>query len=398
MPFNPSLAPLGQALPAWTPKAFPKAPALMGRHCKLEPLEPKRHAQGLFEAFALDATGQNWTYMPAGPFAEVASLEAHLEALASTPSLLHLVVVDPRSQAPVGSLALMRIDPAHGVAEVGHVAFSPLLQGSVASTEAQFLLMRHVFEDLGYRRYEWKCNALNAPSRRAATRLGFRFEGLFRQAMVVKGRNRDTAWFAMLDGEWPALKAAFEAWLAPENFDAEGRQRQGLAQLRAQQAQAAFAQAAGPRSSAGISVRPLGPEDHAAWLPLWQAYQAFYEVALGPEVDAGTWARLSDPASGMFALGAFGADGALLGIVHGVFHRSTWALNDDCYLQDLFTLPEARGRGVGRALIEAVYAKAREAGSKRVHWLTHERNLAGQALYDQVADKPGFIEYEKHLN
>lgn len=141
-------------------------------------------------------------------------------------------MIDRASGHAVGTLALMRQDPAHGVIEVGHVTFSPKLKQTPLSTEAQYLLMAHVFEQLGYRRYEWKCDSLNAPSRRAAERLGFRFEGIFRQAIVYKERSRDTAWFSIIDSEWPKLREAFEAWLAPENFDAEGRQRRSLVELR----------------------------------------------------------------------------------------------------------------------------------------------------------------------
>jgi len=176
--------------------------------------------------------GRDWTYMMAGPFAEEAEYLAHLASLIESADPKHYTVIDRSSSRPVGTLALMRIDPASGVIEVGHVAFSPLLQRQRAATEAQFLMMSYVFDTLGYRRYEWKCDALNAPSRRAAERLGFRFEGVFRQAMVYKGRSRDTAWYAVIDRDWPLLRAAFRAWLDPANFDAEGRQRHGLAELR----------------------------------------------------------------------------------------------------------------------------------------------------------------------
>lgn len=142
-------------------------------------------------------------------------------------------MIDARTDRAVGTLALMRITPDHGVVEVGAVTFSPLLQRTPLSTEAQFLLMKHVFDDLGYRRYEWKCDTLNAPSRQAALRLGFEFEGIFRQAVVYKGRSRDTAWFSIIDADWPQLRAAFEQWLSPGNFDAQGRQRVSLAALRA---------------------------------------------------------------------------------------------------------------------------------------------------------------------
>jgi RimJ/RimL family protein N-acetyltransferase len=308
--------------------------------------------------------------------------------MAASEDPLHFAVVDLASGRAVGTLALMRIDAANGVVEVGHVMFSPHLQRTPLSTEAQYLLMRHVFDELGYRRYEWKCDSLNAPSRRTAQRLGFTFEGVFRQAIVTKGRNRDTAWFAVIDGDWPALRAAFEAWLAPDNFDADGHQRQGLAALRAAHSGAA---------RADLQLRPLAATDHAAWLPLWRGYQSFYKVDLGEALDARTWQRLLDPAEPMHALGAFDAAGQLLGIVHCIFHRSTWTEGPYCYLQDLFTVPAARGRGVGRALIEAVYAHAAAGGASRVWWLTHESNAPGRLLYDRVAQNAGFIQYRKSL-
>lgn len=167
-----------------------------------------------------------------GPFETAQGYREYCERAAASEDPLHFAVIARASGRAVGTLALMRIDPPNGVAEVGHVTFSPLLKRTPVSTEAQFLLMRRVFDELGYRRYEWKCDSLNAPSRQAALRLGFQFEGIFRQAVVYKGRSRDTAWFSIIDGEWPARRAAFEQWLAPENFDAQGRQRARLQALR----------------------------------------------------------------------------------------------------------------------------------------------------------------------
>ena len=173
-----------------------------------------------------------WTYLPAGPFADQAEFDAYIAACEDSKERIFYAVVDAAGRA-VGILALMEIRPAMRVIEVGNLVYSPTLQRTVAATEAQYLLAKYVFEELGYRRYEWKCNALNEPSMRAARRLGFTFEGIFRQHMIVKGRNRDTAWFAMLDTEWPGRKAAFERWLNPGNFDARGRQRLVLSALNA---------------------------------------------------------------------------------------------------------------------------------------------------------------------
>jgi RimJ/RimL family protein N-acetyltransferase len=182
---------------------------------------------GLFEAFQRAPTDALWTYLPFGPFAnfdEFLPLLVQFEA-AKDP---HFYTILAGHGAPLGIASLMRIKPKEGSIEVGGIAYSPALQRTPAATEAMSLLMAYAFEDLGYRRYEWKCDALNAPSRRAAERLGFSFEGVFRQALVYKGRNRDTAWFSITDGEWPRLKAAQEAWLKPENFDDEGRQKSKL--------------------------------------------------------------------------------------------------------------------------------------------------------------------------
>ncbi|EJE51892.1 acetyltransferase, ribosomal protein N-acetylase [Acidovorax sp. CF316] len=225
--------PVGSALPGWSARPRPARDTIEGRYCRLEPLDAARHAAQLHAAYVKDSDGRNWTYMTVGPFADEAGYRAHCEQAAASTDPLHYTVIDQRTDKAVGTLALMRIDPANGVVEVGHVTFSPLLQRTPISTEAQYLLMKYVFADLGYRRYEWKCDSLNGPSRQAAARLGFTFEGIFRQAIVYKGRNRDTAWFSIVDSEWPTIKAGFERWLAAANFDAQGVQRASLTALRA---------------------------------------------------------------------------------------------------------------------------------------------------------------------
>ena len=224
--------PIGESLPEWTARPLPPGTAIEGRYCRLERLDPRRHAAALFEAYAQAPDGRDWTYLFVGPFADAASYREYAERISTGTDPMHYAVVDLKTESAVGTMALMRIDSAHGVIEVGSVTFSPLLKQTPISTEAQYRLMKHVFDDLGYRRYEWKCDSLNAPSRRAAERLGFRFEGIFLQAIVYKSRSRDTAWYSILDREWPALRAAFERWLAPENFDSHGRQRLSLAKIR----------------------------------------------------------------------------------------------------------------------------------------------------------------------
>jgi len=200
-----------------------------GRFCRLEPVDPGVHAASLFAANQLDGSGTNWTYLPYGPFASFAEYQRWMEESCHGADPLFFAICDLTGKA-VGLASYLRITPASGSIEVGHLNFSPALQKSPAATEAMFLMMARAFE-LGYRRYEWKCNALNAPSRAAARRLGLSFEGVFRQHAVVKGRNRDTAWYAAIDADWPELRAAFQTWLSPDNFDAAGQQRIRLSML-----------------------------------------------------------------------------------------------------------------------------------------------------------------------
>lgn len=222
--------PIGAPVDGWTPRPRPSIEHLEGRVVRLERLDPDRHGRALWEANALDTTGANWTYLSVGPFDTFEAYDAWLRGVAPGADPYFLAIVDRATGRPVGVASYLRIDPGAGAIEVGHINFSPLAQRTPLATEAMFLMMRHAFA-LGYRRYEWKCDALNAPSRAAAERFGFTYEGLFRQALVYKGRNRDTAWYAIVDGDFPAIAAAFEAWLAPDNFDEHGRQRRRLADL-----------------------------------------------------------------------------------------------------------------------------------------------------------------------
>jgi RimJ/RimL family protein N-acetyltransferase len=202
-----------------------------GRYCRLEPLDPQRHASHLYVANAEDSQGGNWTYLPYGPFASLESYRAWMEKDCTSEDPLFFAIVDQSSNHGVGVSSYLKIDPNSGSIEVGHINYSPLLQHTTGATEAMYLMMKNVFE-LGYRRYEWKCNALNAPSRTAAERLGFSFDGIFRQAAVVKGRNRDTAWYSVIDREWPALREVFLKWLEPSNFDSKGQQLVSLTTMK----------------------------------------------------------------------------------------------------------------------------------------------------------------------
>jgi RimJ/RimL family protein N-acetyltransferase len=224
---------VGFPLPDWSPRARPPKSELLGRFCRLAPLDPERHARELFEADSGDKEGRDWTYLPRGPYPSFDLYRLWAEEAAKKEDPLVYAIIESESGCAVGVASYMRIDPPNGVIEVGGIHLSPRLKRRAAATEAMYLMMRRVFDELQYRRYEWKCDALNAASRAAALRLGFRYEGLFRQASVYKGRNRDTAWFSVIDREWPELRAAFEGWLDPANFDVEGRQRTPLTAWRA---------------------------------------------------------------------------------------------------------------------------------------------------------------------
>lgn len=222
--------PIGPAVVGWAPPPLPPREPIAGRFCRVEPLDVERHAADLHAANRADAAGRMWTYLPYGPFDSLADYVEWMRRVCLRDDPLFHAIVDGATGRAVGLASYLRIDPAAGSIEVGHIAFAPELQRTPAATEAMYLMMRRAFE-LGYRRYEWKCDALNAPSRAAAQRLGLSYEGIFRQAAVYKGRNRDTAWYAAIDREWPALRAAFERWLDPANFDARGRQRARLSDL-----------------------------------------------------------------------------------------------------------------------------------------------------------------------
>jgi RimJ/RimL family protein N-acetyltransferase len=227
----PATQPIGPLVDAHAAKR-PERVMLKGRWTTLAPLDAAAHAEALYEGSNGDAAREAvWTYLFDGPYTSLDEFRANLEAKARSTDPLFFTVIDNSSGRAVGYQTLMRIDAANRVIEVGNVMYTPAMQRTAGATEAQFLFAKHVFDELGYRRHEWKCHALNAPSRRAAERFGFTFEGIFRQHMIVKGRNRDTAWFAMLDSEWPARKAAYERWLTPDNFDAEGRQKIALSAL-----------------------------------------------------------------------------------------------------------------------------------------------------------------------
>jgi len=220
--------PRGPIIEGWTAPPMPGNLTLEGRHVRLEPLDAEAHAALLFGAY--DGHDDVWDYMPSGPFASSAQFHRWMRDITASPDYVFFAIYDLAREAYGGIASFLRIQPDAGSIEVGYIAMAPQLQRTSAATEAMYLMMDWAFR-AGYRRYEWKCDALNMPSRRAAQRLGLSYEGVFRQATVVKGRNRDTAWFAAIDAEWPALGEAFRLWLDPSNFDGKGRQKSSLSDL-----------------------------------------------------------------------------------------------------------------------------------------------------------------------
>lgn len=223
--------PIGAPLPDWAPRAHPPRTPMNGTRCDVVMLDPAAHTDDLWDAFQADPSGKSWTYLFVDMPASREALRSYLDAQASTADPLAHTIIDRTSGRAVGFASFMRIDAKMGVIEVGNINYSERLKRTAIATEVMFLMMKRVFNELGYRRYEWKCDSLNLPSRKAAERYGFTYEGTFRQAVTYKARNRDTAWFSIIDQEWPTLKRAYEVWLDPANFDAKGAQRRGLADL-----------------------------------------------------------------------------------------------------------------------------------------------------------------------
>ncbi len=223
--------PVGSAVQNWTKALPPPKTELSGEYCKIVPLDVNAHAKSLYNSFAKDSENKNWTYMIDGPFENFADFESWLINIASKKDPFFYSLINKDNNTVVGLASYLRINQSQGVIEVGNIHFSPALQRTPIATEIMFLMMKRVFEELGYRRYEWKCDSLNEKSRSAALRLGFTFEGVFRQAIMYKGRNRDTAWYSVIDSEWPRLKKAFQFWLNPTNFDSTGQQRMSLRQV-----------------------------------------------------------------------------------------------------------------------------------------------------------------------
>lgn len=230
--FNEFNQEIGYAIDGWEGRDAPQKVTLTGKFCEVQPIDAEKHALQLFENFKVSGD-QIWTYVPIGPFKNVESYKEFLEQCDQKSDETHFAIVDKITGHAVGQIALISVDPLNGSAEAGYVIYSSRLKQTPIATEAQYLLMKYVFEDLKYRRYQWRCDSLNKPSRAAAERLGFKFEGTFRKAVVIKGRNRDTTWLSIIEEEWPLCKQAFEAWLSPDNFQ-DGVQKRSLSDIRKQ--------------------------------------------------------------------------------------------------------------------------------------------------------------------
>lgn len=349
---EPQALPIGAPVDT-APASRPAPTRLSGRYVDIVPFEVEAHGPALFAASHGPEKDAIWAYLPNGPYEDYAAFAAYYAAAARRDDPLMFAILDKETGVAVGHATYLRIDPANRCIEVGHILYTPALMRTPGGTEAMYLMARHVFETLGYRRYEWKCNALNAPSRRAAERYGFRFEGLFRHHMIVKGRNRDTAWFAILSEEWPQIAGAMEAWLAPANFDADGRQHVSLSVLNAREMEVE-----------GRTLRRADLSDLAQVEALQRAAYARNRILLGVEPVPLLW------------------DYAL------VFReREVWVLDgregpagvailqpraEDLLIDSLAAGPRTQGFGYGNLLLAAGEARARALGRTTVRLYTGE--------------------------
>lgn len=352
MPLDDAQYPLGDVVDT-TPARRPTRVVIPGTHVDLVPFNAAAHGPALYEAAHGPEKDAIWAYLPHGPYEDYAAFDANYQAAALRDDPLMFAIIDKASGVAVGHATYLRIDPANRSIEVGNILYTPALMRTPAGTEAMYLMARHAFETLGYRRYEWKCNALNAPSRRAALRYGFQFEGIFRHHMIVKGRNRDTAWFAMLEEDWPQLAVAFESWLAPANFDIEGRQIAPLALLNAATLEVE-----------GRTLRRASLDDLPAVKAVQHAAYARNRALLGVEPVPLLWdyARVFREREVWVLDGPAGLDGVL------VLHVRA----DDLLTDSVAVSPMAQGGGVGNLLLTAGEARARALGRRTVRLYTGE--------------------------
>jgi RimJ/RimL family protein N-acetyltransferase/ribosomal protein S18 acetylase RimI-like enzyme len=348
--------------PDWKAPPFPPAEVLDGRYCRLEPIDPDRHLDDIWAA--IGGHDHIWTWMPAHPPKDRESYRELLATMAAKPGIVPFAVIDKADGKAKGHLWLMEIRPEHGVFEVGYITYSPSLQRTKVATEAIYLCGAYGFS-LGYRRYEWKCNNLNEPSKRAALRFGFQYEGLFRQHMVVKGRNRDTAWFSILDSEWPVRAQGFERWLAPENFDAQGRQKLSLG---------AFNQ---PSALAGpVALRRASLADIPAILALKNAAYTPNESIIGvPSLPRiADYAQVVAEHEVWLAESENGLDAALVLDIEP----------DDFTVWSVAVSPAAQGRRLGAALMAFSDERARALGYASVHLYTNAKLTQRIGWYERL--------------
>ncbi|MDR6952080.1 RimJ/RimL family protein N-acetyltransferase/N-acetylglutamate synthase-like GNAT family acetyltransferase [Ancylobacter sp. 3268] len=353
--------PLGDIVDS-RPAPRPQRVVLAGRHVDIVPFDIGVHGPALYERSHGPEKERLWAYLGSAPFESYAAFETHYAAAAQKDDPLLYAILDKSSGEAVGHATLMRIDPANRVIEVGNILYTPALMRTPGGTEAMELLARYIFDTLGYRRYEWKCNALNAPSRRAAERYGFRFEGIFRQHMIVKGRSRDTAWFSMLDSEWPQRAHGFAHWLASENFDADGRQRLPLGTFNADVIELGEGR-----------LRRASLADQAPVEELQRRAYAKNRILLGVEPVPLMW----DYAEVFREREVWVIDGAAA--LDAVLILEPRA--DDLLLDSLAISPMAQGRGLGNVLLAATEARARALGRAQVRLYTGEPLSANIAWY-----------------
>ncbi|MEJ8572876.1 GNAT family N-acetyltransferase [Microbaculum marinum] len=349
-------------LSGWTGRPRPPREPMEGRLVRLEPFDADAHARDLFEAYRLDADGTLWTYLPYGPFADLDAYRAHARTVMTSDDPLFHSIIDLSTGKAAGVASLMRIVPEHGVIETGHICYSPLLQRTVGATEAMYLLACRVFDDLGYRRYEWKCDNGNAPSRRAAARLGFRFEGVFRKHLVVKGRNRDTAWFSITDDEWPSVKAAYRRFLDGGNFGIDGSQQWRLSTLNAASLQ-----------SGVHALRRADLADLDAVEALQQAAYAGNGQILGVTPIPLQWDYRAVFADAEVWLLEEGED--LAGVLIVTPHR------DHLYVDSIGVAPDRMGKGAGNALLSAAESRARSLELPELRLITGEKLVSNVDWY-----------------
>lgn len=351
-------------LTQWKGCQAPDTPVLEGRFVRLERLSAERHGDGLFACSTMEDADARFRWLPELPPVSREAFRPWLDKAEASADPLYYTVIDKASGKVAGRQTFLRIDTANGVIEIGHIFWSSLIARTPATTEAFYLFARHVFEDLGYRRFEWKCNDRNEPSKRAAARFGMMFEGLFRQAAVVKGENRDTAWYSLIDREWPVVKQAFEEWLAPENFDADGRQRIALSTLTPLRME-----------SGGVHLERVGPEARTLVEKLQADAYARTRAALGTQPMPLDWdyARILAECE----VWVCSRDGAPAGAL--ILRRG----KRDLYLESIATVPGAAGTGLGRAMMVAAFDRARALGLPEIRLKTNALNPA-LAWYNQL--------------